>query len=67
MDEDGGGELDIDEFRTLLQRIGLDVDETRLQETMDLYVHSTRTHTRTHMHSVVPRDNPPQSLYLRVV
>jgi hypothetical protein len=37
VDIDGGGELDIDEFRELLKKIGLDVDETRLQETMDIY------------------------------
>ena len=36
-DTDGTGELEIDEFRVLLDRVGIDVDEQRLKETLELY------------------------------
>lgn len=37
VDVDGGGELDIDEFAVLLERVGVEVDAARLRETMDIY------------------------------
>lgn len=37
VDEDGSGELEPEEFRTLLQSIGIDVDDERLAEVFEKY------------------------------
>lgn len=37
VDEDGSGELERDEFRTLLESIGIDIDDERLDEIFEYY------------------------------
>ena len=37
IDEDGSGELDREEFRALMNRIGIELDDERLEDVFDTY------------------------------